>query len=143
MENRQRYWSKFNDYLHASGSLLETYRPSRKDSIKIRHPVPFKRPKAHLAAQALVRSAKIRAHVVLEDEDSLSLLDQMLAQKRNIERDVGSVLTWERKERNAKSRRIFIETAASFEDESDWERQFGWLQHRLERLYLVFYPLVI
>ena len=140
---RQRYWTKFNDYLRSSDSLLETYRPSGKNWIKVRHPVPFKRPGAHLAATAASRPHTIAAHVVLEDGDSLNLLDQMLAQKQDIERDVGSVLIWERKEQNAKSRRIYVETAASFEDEADWQRQFEWLRSRLERLYLVFHPLVV
>ena len=142
---RQRYWTEFNDYLHSSGSLIETHRPSGKNWIKIRHPVPFQRHGAHLAATAQSRSRQhtIAAHVVLEDEDSLNLLDQLLAQKQDIERDVGSVLIWERKEQNAKSRRICVETAASFEDEADWQRQFEWLRSRLERLHLVFHPLVV
>ena len=123
--------------------MLETYHPSGKNWIKIRHPVPFKRPRAHLAATALSRPHTIAAHVILEDGDSLNLLDQMLAQKQDIERDVGSVLIWERKEQNAKSRRIYVETAAAFEDEADWQRQFEWLRSRLERLYLVFHPLVV
>ncbi len=140
---RQRYWTKFNDYLHSSGSPLETYRPSGKNWIKIRHTNPFKRHGAHLAATALSRPHTIAAHVVLEDEDSLNLLDRLLAQKQDIERDVGNMLIWERKEQNAKSRRIYVETAASFEDEADWRRQFEWLRSRLERLHLVFHPLVV
>ena len=144
MDQRQGYWRGFNGHLRSSSSPLEArVRSSTRHWIKVDHPDSFTRPKAHLAATALSRSLTIAAHVVLEDEDSLNLLDRLLAQKQDIERDVGSVLVWERKEQNAKSRRIYVETAASFEDEADWRRQFEWLRSRLERLHLVFHPLVV
>lgn len=143
MNLRQRYWEGFSGYLVSSGSPLETYKPSPKNWIRIRHPEGFARPGAHLAATALDRPQIIAAHVVLEDEDSMALLDELLTQKRTIERDVGRTLTWERKPANRRVRRIFSEREASFLDETDWERQFEWLRSQLERLHRVFRPLVV
>ena len=144
MDPRQGYWRGFSSHLRSSSSpLVARLMPSTGVWIKVDHPDSFTRPKAHLAAEALTRPKTIRACVILEDEDSLNLLDRLLAQRQDIERHVGSVLVWERKEQNAQSRRIYVATAASFEDEADWQRQFEWLRSRLERLYLVFHPLVV
>lgn len=143
MNARQRYWADFNSYLMNSGSQLRTNKPSPKNWIKIRHPEGFVRTGAHLAATALDRPQTIAAYVVLEDEDSLELLDELLAQKDAIERDVGRAFTWERKPANRKVRRVFSEREASFLHENDWERQFEWLRGQLERLHLVFRPLVV
>ena len=140
MDGRQRYWTEFNDHLISSGSLLRTYKPSARNWMKIRHPVGFKRPKAHLAANAHANPELIAALIVLEDDDSLSGLDELLAARDLIEKEVGETLTWERKLSNKSSRRIILEAAASWRDESDWHRQFEWLRTRLDRMYNVFAP---
>ena len=82
----------------------------------------------------------IAALVVLEDDDSLAGLDEMLAERDVIETEIGQRLTWERKLSNEYSRRIILQTGASWREESDWPRQFEWLRARLERLYTVFAP---
>ena len=70
----------------------------------------------------------------------MSGLDELLAARDLIESEVGQRLTWERKLNNKYSRRIILETAASWRDESDWHRQYEWLRTRLERMYSVFAP---
>ena len=142
MDVRERYWTQFDNYLTSRGSTLRTGKPNSKNWIKVRHQDRFKRSGAHLAATAIDRPRAIAAFVVLEDDDSLALLDDLLDRRREIERDVGHSLTWERKPTNKRVRRIFVQRYASFRDERDWEAQFAWLANRLERLHSVFHPLI-
>ena len=137
---RATYWAKFGSYLEGLDSPLRVgrYLPAtRTHAVEIKHPAGFERAGAHLAATALDREPVIRANVVLEDNDSLTLFEELRTIGDAL--DVGGALTFEGA-RNPRVRRIFVQNAASYHNESDWERQFEWLRGRLERLYEVFHP---
>ncbi len=140
---RQRYWTALNDYLISSGSGLRTHKPSSNNWMKIRSPEPFRRTKAHLAATALIPEKTIRANVVLEDPDSELLFDELRDQREAIEEAMGGPLEWVRRPKNKDVCRIYVPKQASFTDEPDWDNQFKWFRGRLERLHVVFGPLVI
>ena len=139
---RTTYWAKFASYLEGLDSPLRVgrYLPAnRTHAVEIKHPAGLRRDGAHLAATALHRESVIRANVVLEDDDSLTLFEALRTMDDAL--DVGGALRFEGA-RNPRVRRIYVELAASYRCERDRTRQFEWLRERLERLHAVFYPLV-
>ena len=139
---RELYWAEFGNYLLAQGSPMQVgrYLPStRTHAVEIKHPVGFERPGAHLAATALHQEPVIRANIVLEDDDSLTLFNELRAMSGAL--DLGHNLEFEG-ECNPRVRRIYAARSASYRSRDDWEQQFTWLRPLLERLYAVFCPLV-
>ena len=134
------YWAEFEHHLGKCGSPLRVgHKLGSPANRKVEHPTGFTRPGAHLAATALHREDAIRATVVLADDDSLALFEQLRAVSDTIE--VDNELEW-KGEHNPRVRLIHVTLGASYRDRNDWPRQFEWLRTRLEHLYQVFYPLV-
>ena len=93
---RTTYWAKFGSYLEGLDSPLRVgrYLPAnRTHAVEIKHPAGFERDGAHLAATALDRESVIRANVVLEDDDSLTLFEALRTMGDAL--DVGGTLKFE------------------------------------------------
>ncbi|HWR31255.1 MAG TPA: DUF4268 domain-containing protein [Negativicutes bacterium] len=139
-----RFWTAFKDY------MLE-----KKSPVRCQKPFPqhwmdhsIGRSGAHLCSIAStwdseqgVYSSEFRVELYLDGNNAKQWFANLMAQKNEIEQQLGETLTWHNPE-TKKSCRIYVRKSADFLNESLWEEHFSWLQRKLERFLQVFGPRV-
>ena len=81
---------------------------------------------------------ELRAELAIKDRDYYKeYYDLLLAQKADIEEEMGQALTWYYPE-NARSCRIFAQQSTDLEDLSARDQQYAWLLEKLEKMHEAF-----
>ncbi len=131
----QKYWTAFTCYLSDKKSELEFQQPSKKFSLSIRLGTSCR-----LAAVISKRDKSIRAELVLESQHANSRFDQLFQQQSRIHDHLGYELTWEPKPDKMDAVIYIKNMGADPNIETDWVRQFAWLEERISELSKVFTP---
>ena len=94
-------------------------------------------PGSHLSVS--VSKARLQANLNNEFDLDRATLDALYADRAAIQGELSASLLWQKKDGKKKTA-IRDELAASFEDRSDWERQFSWAVERMLAFERTFAP---
>lgn len=87
------------------------------------------------------KNPEIRVELIMNDMNSKKYFEMLLAQRKEIEQEIGQQLIWYNPE-DKKVCRIYIRRSDNFLNSSDWPKQHNWLRENLEKFYNVFAPRV-
>lgn len=140
---RLEFWTAFAAYMHDVSSKLNPQKPSAQQWMNL----ALGRTGIHLCAVASMYNAdtndystgEIRAEVYIEHPvNTAPWFAQLLAEKDEIERELGEPLVWYDPP-NARVCRIYLRKTADIQNAEDWANQHLWLREKLEALHRVFY----
>ena len=132
---RAEFWGGFAEYLKQRGSSLRP--PAAKDWNW--QAWALGRTGFQLAGLANVRDAYLQAYVNLSGPDVEAHYQLLLAQREEIEAELGFVLEWRE---NEKERKLLVQRAWTPTDRSQWPSAHEWMLGKLSKLEAVFRPRV-
>lgn len=130
---RLDYWTAFGAYLAESGSKLQQPTPSTKYWVNL----PLGRSGAHLSALVSARDRYIAVKVYFAGRHGPTYYKLLEAQRAEIDKELGSEPTWERKE-DRQSCQIHFQREANPADRETWPELHHWTREKLELLDRVF-----
>lgn len=135
------YWTAFRQFMEES-----------KSKIKCQKPLPqhwtnhgIGRSGFNLTSIASASNSETNSYTIGETRVELAILDAgkyygaLESQKTEIEKEIGTQLTWSSKE-GTKSAKVYVRKDADLSDRKDWKNQHKWLKENLEAFYAVFAP---
>jgi hypothetical protein len=132
-----QFWTQFREHLEDGQSTVKPRKPLPQ------HWMNFKIGHSQIKMMATFSTAKDRVGAFLVMKDATkSYYQQLLAQKTQIEAEVGSPLEWEELPGKIESRIALRRVGINAEDQSTWPAWFQWLQDKLERFQKVLGPRV-
>ncbi len=135
------FWSGFREYADNSARLIKPTKACAQHWMNM----SIGRSGFNLTAIASLRNAEsaaydsgeIRAQVEVFTKDAKSDYEILLAQKEDVEAELGYPLVWVN-EPNKVSCKITIRKPVELNDRADWPNQFAWLVRHLDDLHRVF-----
>jgi hypothetical protein len=88
-------------------------------------------------ASIISSKGEIRVDFIIDTSSSKEDYDVFFSQKEEIEKEIGSSLTWHKRD-DARMCRVYIQKSENFLKEKDWKNQYEWLKINLETFYKVF-----
>jgi len=133
---RVKYWSAFREHLQEQASKLRPQKPAPN------HWYDFSigTSRAHSAALLITRESKVGVELCINSDNAKAIFAELYGKKLEIEAAIGAELDW-RELPEKKVSRVLLFKHVDPSDETDWPKQFAWLQETLEKFDLVFRPL--
>lgn len=133
------YWTKFCEYAAVHPTSIRTTKPLPQNWMNM----SIGRSGFGLVAvastwntdQATYEIGEIKAEIVITDPNNKTYFDQLMADKSQIESELGYDLIWFSPEKSSK---IHIRQTADIQNRDEWTNQFAWLLSKLEDLRRVF-----
>jgi len=125
-----KYWQALVAYINRNASSIRTRTP------RPQHWTTFSigRSRFHLAATVNTLDSRIAAELFMRGENAKIAYAQLLAQKPEIERDMGEPLSWEGLPDKIGCRIALYKDDTNPTDVKDWPNQHAWLTDALLRL---------
>lgn len=129
------YWTEFCDYAASHSTIIRTIKPSPNNWMTM----SIGRTGFGIIAVASTWNTdlatydigEIKAEIVITDPDNRIYFEQLMAEKSQIEAELGYELTWFTPEKSSK---IHVRQTADVRNREDWPNQFEWLLSKLEDL---------
>lgn len=133
------YWTKFCEYAAVHPTSIRTTKPLPQNWMNM----SIGRSGFGLVAvastwntdQATYEIGEIKAEIVITDPNNKTYFDQLMADKSQIETELGYELIWFSPEKSSK---VHIRQTADIQNRDEWANQFAWLLSKLEDLRRVF-----
>jgi hypothetical protein len=139
-----KFWTAFKQYMESKGSFVHCQKPLPQHWTN--HAIG--RTGAHLTSivstwnsETGTKGSEIRNELYLDGPNAKREFNEIEKQKDPIEKALGFQLKWHNPEGKTACR-IYCRKETDFTDESKWPEQFEWLRQHLEKLHLVFAPIV-
>lgn len=132
---RLKYWTAFRDYLHERKSKLRSQKPGRDHW----YTFGIGTSRAHIAALLITRDERIAVELNIKSTDAKEVFRELETRRLEIEAAIGVHLEWLEMPDKKTSRIVAFNSVDPY-DETDWPRQFAWLQTTLEGFDRVFRP---
>ena len=125
------FWNHFKEYVKEKGTSLKL----RKASPQHWYDISIGLPDAQISLTLNTQSKTIACEIYISD--SKDAYQKFFAKKDEIEQDLGEKLEWmELPEKKAS--RIKLSEAIDVNDNSKWEKCFGWFKNHAEKFQFVF-----
>lgn len=138
-----KFWTAFRDYMEENSSVT-CQKPYPQHWMN--HSIG--RSGFHLASITSLwnsdtdkKEPEIRVELVLDNKHSKSYFDSLIKRRDEIEKAIGTALTWHNPEEKTMCR-LYVRKDADFTQESEWPDQHKWLRDNLEQFHKVFGPIV-
>lgn len=136
---QQEFWTHFAEYVGSQRTIIRTIKPLPQNWMTM----SIGRTGFGLCAVASTWNTdlatydigELKAELIITDPNNKTYFEQLMAQKSEIEAELGYELVWFSP---AKSSKMHIRQTADIQNREDWPKQFAWLLSKLEDLRRVF-----
>jgi hypothetical protein len=132
------YWTAMMEVVKAAPSQIRPRKPLAQGW----HIVSIGRSGFVLVAETSLKEQRIGVQLALDSADAKAHFQLLLAQRAEIEADLGTSLEWRELPDKKTSRIMLRKGDTNIENEEDWPAQHEWLLNSLNEFYRVFAPRV-
>ena len=137
-QRQLKFWTGWQTWLQAKGSVLRTQKPSPQHWTNI----ALGRSGIHLAATVNSRESRVGMEVYIDHDNSKSMFKQLQAHQAEVDAALGAKLEWMELPDGHACRILQVRPESPLESEEKWPAYYAWLEQAALRMSEVFRPLV-